>query len=268
MNLTSLLPQSEDSKLKAIDLAYETRVAKIKQELQAISTLAQPKRAAERFLPYLAHSHQVTFWSDELTLDEKRAIIDFSIHLHRKKGTLFAVKEVLKRLNIDVKFYEWFEYEGLPYHFKIDVDFISRPAGKEELRLIEEFIEIYKNEKSVLELISVKLRSNLKEKVAATTVTGENIQVVPMVSRNLFTDTKEKLALVSLMSEYLEIKPLIVEDFIFNGKENIALATMMIEYLEIKPLVVRNLFSQNKENNAMKVKMSEKITMNFKIGEQ
>ena len=42
----------------------------------------------------------------------------------------------------------------------------------------------------------------------------------------------------------------------------------MIEYLEIKPLVVRNLFSQNKENNAMKVKMSEKITMNFKIGEQ
>lgn len=42
---------------------------------------------------------------------------------------------------------------------------------------------------------------------------------------------------------------------------------MIIEDLEIKPLVVRNLFSQNK-NNAMKVKMSEKITMNFKIGEQ
>ena len=61
MNLTSLLPQSEDSKLKAIDLAYETRVAKIKQELQVISTLAQPKRADERFLPYLAHSHQVDF---------------------------------------------------------------------------------------------------------------------------------------------------------------------------------------------------------------
>ena len=123
MILISLLPQSEDSKLKAIDLAYETRVAKIKQELQVISTLAQPKRADERFLPYLAHSHQVAFWSNDLTLDEKRAIIDFSIHLHRKKGTLFALKEVLKRLNIDVKFYEWFEYQGLPYHVKIDVDF-------------------------------------------------------------------------------------------------------------------------------------------------
>ena len=268
MSSISLLPQSEDITLKSIDKVYEKRVDKLNKELQVISTLAQPKMADERFLPYLAHTYQVQFWSNDLISDEKRAIIDANILLNRKKGTLFALKDVLRRLNIDIKFYEWFEYNGLPYHFKIDVDFISRPAGKEELRLIEEFIEIYKNEKSVLELIIAKLRSNLKEKVAATTVTGENIQVVPMVSRNLFTDTKEKLALASLMSEYLEIKPLIVEDFIFNGKENIALATMMIEYLEIKPLVVRNLFSQNKENNAMKVKMSEKITMNFKIGEQ
>ncbi len=240
MDSISLLPQSEDITLKSIDTVYAKKVDQLNDEIQVISILAQPKMVDESFLPYLAHTYQVAFWSNELTTDEKRAIIDSSISLSRKKGTLFALKDVLKRLNIDIKLQEWFEYNGLPYHFKIDVDFISRPAGKEELRLIEEFIEIYKNEKSVLELISVKLRSNLKEKVAATTVTGENIQVVPMVSRNLFTDTKEKLALASLMSEYLEIKP----------------------------LVVRNLFSQNKENNAMKVKMSEKITMNFKIGEQ
>ena len=267
MDSISLLPQSEDITLKSIDTVYAKKVDQLNDEIQVISTLAQPKMVDESFLPYLAHTYQVAFWSNELTTDEKRAIIDSSISLSRKKGTLFALKKFLKKLDIDIEFKEWFEYDGLPYHFKIDVDFISRPAGKEELKLIEEFIEIYKNEKSVLELISAKLRSNLKEKVAATTVTGENIQVVPMVSRNLFTDTKEKLALASLMSEYLEIKPLIVEDFIFNGKENIALATMMIEDLEIKPLVVRNLFSQNKENNAMKVKMSETITTKFKIGE-
>ena len=90
MILISLLPQSEDSKLKAIDLAYETRVAKIKQELQVISTLAQPKRAAERFLPYLAHSHQVAFWSNDLTLDEKnmKSIIEKIItHLGMSKNS-------------------------------------------------------------------------------------------------------------------------------------------------------------------------------------
>ncbi|WNL28130.1 phage tail protein I [Arcobacter cryaerophilus gv. pseudocryaerophilus] len=234
----SLLPQSEDSKLKAIDLAYETRVAKIKQELQVVSTLAQPKRADERFLPYLAHSHQVAFWSNDLTLDEKRAIIDFSIHLHRKKGTLFALKEVLKRLNIDVKFYEWFEYQGLPYHFKIDVDFISRPAGIEELKLIEEFIEIYKNEKSVLELISVKLRSDLIEKVASVTITGEEIEVLPFVTRNLLSNTGlERVFASSIASERIEVKPYVVKDFIFINKQKQAIAVKESEKITLKLII-------------------------------
>ena len=205
MILISLLPQSEDSKLKAIDLAYETRVAKIKQELQVISTLAQPKRADERFLPYLAHSHQVAFWSNDLTLDEKRAIIDFSIHLHRKKGTLFALKEVLKRLNIDVKFYEWFEYQGLPYHFKVDVDFLNRPVEDKDLKIIEEFVEIYKNTKSILELININIKTNLKEKYAMATITGEEIEVLPYTVRNLNFSQKEIYATAVKISECITL---------------------------------------------------------------
>ena len=205
MILISLLPQSEDSKLKAIDLAYETRVAKIKQELQVISTLAQPKLAVAKFLPYLAHTYQVAFWSNDLSEDEKRAIIDSSILLHRKKGTLFALKEVLKRLNIDVKFYEWFEYQGLPYHFKIDVDFLNRPVEDKDLKIIEEFVEIYKNEKSILELININIKTNLKEKYAMATLTGEDIQVLPYTVRNLNFSQKEIYATAIKMSECITL---------------------------------------------------------------
>lgn len=205
MNSASLLPQSEDYKLKAIDLAYETRVAKLKQELQVISTLAHPKKADEKYLPYLAHSHQVDFWSNELTLDEKRAIIDFSINLHRKKGTLFAVKEVLKRLSIEVKFYEWQEYEGLPYHFKIDVDFLNRPIEDKDLKLIEEFVEIYKNTKSILELIRIRLKTNLKHRYASATMQGESIKVYPYQPRALKTNTKNRFASAVKQRELITI---------------------------------------------------------------
>ena len=205
MSSTSLLPQSEDDKLKAIDLAYEIRVARLKQELQVISTLAHPKKADEKYLPYLAHSHQVDFWSMDLTLDEKREIIDFSINLHRKKGTLFAVKEVLKRLNIDVKFYEWDKYEGLPYHFKIDVDFLNRPVEEKDLLLIEEFVEIYKNTKSILELININIKTNLKEKYAMATITGEEIEVLPYTVRNLNFSQKEIYATAIKMSECITL---------------------------------------------------------------
>ena len=205
MSSISLLPQSEDSKLKAIDLAYETRVAKIKQELQVISTLAQPKRADERFLPYLAHSHQVTFWSDELTLDEKRAIIDFSIHLHRKKGTLFALKEVLKRLNIDVKFYEWFQYQGLPYHFKVDVDFLNRPVEDKDLKIIEEFIEIYKNEKSILELGKIRAKTQIQSRYAGACMNTDIIKIYPAHSKKMNVEISSKYLSTTMQREKIKI---------------------------------------------------------------
>lgn len=205
MSLISLLPTNEDEKLKAIDLAYEKRVAKLKEELQVISTLAHPKLADEKYLPYLAHSHQVAFWSNELTLDEKRAIIDHSILLHRKKGTLFALKEVLKKLNIDVKFYEWFEYAGLPYHFKIDVDFLNRPVEDKDLKIIEEFVDIYKNAKSILELINIKIKTQLKEKYAVATLTGESIELYPYVVKNIEISQNTKIAIAIKQSECITI---------------------------------------------------------------
>ena len=159
MSSISLLPQSEDSKLKAIDLAYETRVAELKQELQVVSTLAQPKLADERFLPYLAHTYQVDFWNDNLTSNEKRDLIGLSILLHRKKGTIFAIKEAFKQINIDIKTLEWFEYGGLPYRFKIDIDLLNNSVNMSELQFIKEFLDIYKNEKSILE--EVVASSNL-----------------------------------------------------------------------------------------------------------
>ena len=239
MDSISLLPQSEDITLKSIDTVYAKKVDQLNDEIQVISTLAQPKMVDESFLPYLAHTYQVAFWSNELTTDEKRAIIDSSISLSRKKGTLFALKDVLKRLNIDIKLQEWFEYNGLPYHFKIDVDFISRPAGKEELRLIEEFIEIYKNEKSVLELISVKLKSDLNEKVASVAIVGENIEVMPFVTRNLSSTNQERVFASAIASERIEVKPYVVKDFIFI----------------------------NKQKQAMIIKTSEKITSKLIIGD-
>lgn len=267
MSSLSLLPQSESLSLKSIDKVYEKTINKLNEELQVISTLAQPKMADEKFLPYLAHTYQVDFWSNDLSSDEKRAIIDSSILLHRKKGTLFALKEVLKRLNIDIKFYEWFEYEGLPYHFKIDLDFISRPAGKNELKIIEDFINIYKNEKSILEIINIKLKTNINEKMAAVTIIGEDIEVVPYVVKHLSSEINGKIIAVSILSEQLELKPFVVKDFIFINKERTGAITVISEKIEILPIVVRNLFFHNKENQSLATKLSEQITSNLTIGE-
>ena len=155
MILISLLPQSEDSKLKAIDLAYEKRVVNLKKELEVVSTLAQPKFAVAKYLPCLAHTYQVPFWSNNLSEDEKRAIIDSSILLHRKKGTVWAVIKVFEALNMQANIQEWFEYDGEPYHFKVNIESIGIAYTEDDLKRLEEYINYYKNEKSVMDEITV-----------------------------------------------------------------------------------------------------------------
>ncbi|WNL11726.1 phage tail protein I [Aliarcobacter cryaerophilus] len=205
MGSISLLPQSEDSKLKAIDLAYETRVAKLKQELQVISTLAQPKRANEEFLPYLAHTYQVVFWSDELTSDEERELIDLSILLHRKKGTIFALKEAFKKINMDIKISEWFDYGGLPYHFKIDIDLLNRPVTQKQLNLIEDFIEIYKNEKSILELGKIRAKTQIKSRYAGACMNTDIIKIYPAHSKKMNVEISSKYLSTTMQREKIKI---------------------------------------------------------------
>ena len=56
MDSISLLPQSEDITLKSIDTVYAKKVDQLNDEIQVISTLAQPKMVDESFFPYLAHT--------------------------------------------------------------------------------------------------------------------------------------------------------------------------------------------------------------------
>lgn len=205
MSSISLLPQSEDSKLKAIDLAYETRVVKLKEELQVISTLAQPKMADKRFLPYLAHTYQVDFWKDDLTSDEKRDLISLSTLLHRKKGTIFALKESFKKINMNVKISEWFEYGGLPYHFKIDVDLLNRSVTQKELNLIEEFIESYKNEKSILELGKIRSKIKIEHKYKSACINTETIKIYPSYLKKININLSNRYSSLTIQREKILI---------------------------------------------------------------
>ena len=60
-------------------------------------------------------------WLQTKTETEKREIIKKAIELHRYKGTKYALVKVLSSLNINGEIKEWFEYEGEPYHFKINI---------------------------------------------------------------------------------------------------------------------------------------------------
>lgn len=91
-----LLPQNQTELEASIATATEFRVSP-----DAISKLWDAADCPVKFLPWLAWALSVDFWDDTWSEDKKRATIAGSIAWHRKKGTPWAVKQVLASIGYD-----------------------------------------------------------------------------------------------------------------------------------------------------------------------
>lgn len=160
MKKQSLIPLSEASRLHSRDLVAADAISKLSSELQTIKTLANPYTCEERYLPFLAHAFKVDFWDKNLTVQDKRALIASSLLLHQKKGTRWAIERVFEALSIDAEILEWFVYEGEPYHFSVDIKVwdLNRRVSAEFLDDLRKYIDIYKNVRSVLDELNIRLQ--------------------------------------------------------------------------------------------------------------
>jgi len=111
-------------------------------------------------LPFLAEQFHVCGdegWILAQNEEEKRELIKNAILLHRYKGTKYAIKSVLKKLNLDGNVTEWFEYAGDPYYFRVAINLLTRGLDEATFNRLEALIYEYKNERSWLDRLDVYL---------------------------------------------------------------------------------------------------------------
>ncbi|DAB40806.1 MAG TPA: phage tail protein I [Sulfurovum sp. UBA12169] len=98
--ILSLLPSFEPKELHALShISNDTR-QQLSTEIQEIKKLRDPLLCNARFLQFLAYAHKADLWTDVLHDDEKRQLILQSKNLHRHKGTVWAVLEILKAIGL------------------------------------------------------------------------------------------------------------------------------------------------------------------------
>jgi phage tail P2-like protein len=76
----------------------------------------------EEFLPVLAWEYSVDEWDPVWPIDTKRAVIKVSYEVHRHKGTAYAMETAIEATGLGAKVEEWFEYDSLPYRFRLTVN--------------------------------------------------------------------------------------------------------------------------------------------------
>lgn len=158
---------------KAIDLSAKQRLEAL--NLEKISNLAL--NCDERLLPILANAYDVSI--DGLEIKEARELISKALILKRHAGTAYAIKEALKAVFDTALVEEWFNYGGEPYFFKVKVTSKDKPFNENTFKQLEKLIYEYKNVRSVLEGIELKVQSDCKKFNACIYRDVEKIKVLP-----------------------------------------------------------------------------------------
>ncbi|MGC7929819.1 phage tail protein I [Lysinibacillus sp. VIII_CA] len=195
-DLTKLLPYSlqKDPFTVALTEAFEIQITQLYEEFRAISNLYLLKDAPSLLVDFLAFEKHVDFY-EGLTLEEKKNVVRNALHVHRKKGTKFALLRVFELLNLQGRIEEWFEYGGDPYYFKARIDVSDKGVDDTTIRLLERLIKTYKNNRSWLEVLDIILTSKQnKVHIGTATLTGEEIVVYPYTVTNLSTNAKINVA--------------------------------------------------------------------------
>ena len=139
--------------------------------------LARLDELPEVVIDLLAWQLHVDFYEPDLPLDTKRALIRNSIPWHRRKGTPYAVQEMVSTVLAEGKVYEWFEYGGDPYKFRVETT-DTMPSNTAYSRLVN-MVNAVKNTRSWLEEIIVRRNANMSLGYGVEILSGMHIGIYP-----------------------------------------------------------------------------------------
>lgn len=149
IKLADVMPANllKDDVMRAMCEALDIQITKLVDNNKKLSIYANIDNLPENVIDYLAWQFHVDFYEDTMTLQQKRDSVKKSIVWHKHKGTVGVVEDYVTTIFGGAKVYEWFDYDGEPYHFKIDLITADIPTPKALQKIIEAIFTI-KNTRS------------------------------------------------------------------------------------------------------------------------
>lgn len=160
VSLIDLLPDSlkQDPDAGALAEALTPAFQEISAQIPLITLLATLDEQPEEVVDLLAWQAHVDFYEPDLPLEQKRQLVREASLWHRRKGTPWAVEQVVSIVFPGAKVAEWFEYGGDPYHFRVETE--QTLAANADLARLVRLINATKRRSAWLENVTVKRTIN------------------------------------------------------------------------------------------------------------
>lgn len=93
---------------------------------------------AHQLVDELAWQFHCDYYDKNADIKTKKAVVKQSIKIHQKKGTPQAVIDLLgTAFPSNTQLYEWYQYGGKPYHFKITTSSLNDVAHNQFFKALE-----------------------------------------------------------------------------------------------------------------------------------
>ncbi len=176
MSYPSILPPGSTPIEKALE---QVAVLLLDVDVPARDIIS-PDRCPLRFLPWLAWGLSVDKWDANWSEAQKRGAVRSSLSVHRRKGTVGALKEALAALGHELEVREWHQLQpmGDPYTFGIrvtvDQEGIADPNAFEAIVAVA---QATKNVRSELLGVDMLGKSRATLNFAGAIVAGEFVTI-------------------------------------------------------------------------------------------
>lgn len=176
-NAAALLPPSASALERAAAEACAQAVA-----LQVpIRDLWNPNTCPAPLLPYLAWAFSVDRWDPAWSPATKRAVIAAAWWVHKRKGTIGAIRRVVEPLGYLIEVTEWFEEapEATPGTFKLRIGVLDTGITDEMYQELDRLIADAKPLTRHLTGLAISMESRGRFYIGAAAYLGDELTVYP-----------------------------------------------------------------------------------------
>lgn len=161
------------------DAIFFESIEKILKHVHSMANVVSKNyESSEILLDVIAIEENVDLYDSTLSFEQKKNLINRSEFLKRRKGTRAALENALMAIYSDVEIYEWWEYGGDPFHFKIEIP-MPEHQSEETNEFLLRVIETYKRTTAILDGINFYTKVSGTGYNAAVEYGLEKVEIYP-----------------------------------------------------------------------------------------
>lgn len=175
--MSELLPPNST----ALERAAAQALAQLADVPVPLREIWNPDTCPAAVLPYLAWAFSVDRWDSSWSETVKRNVIKAAFFVHKRKGTISALRRVVEPLGYLLRVVEWWQTEpsGPAGTFRLDIGVLNTGISDETYSELEQLIDDAKPVSRHLTGLAVNLESRGSLRIGVTSYSGDELTVFP-----------------------------------------------------------------------------------------